>query len=95
MTNYLLILIGTVLVNNIVMVKIFGLCPFMGGSKKLESAASKGATATFVLTLTSGASYLFRHSGLMKQLAIIRLGCQKTTTKSLVIRRNDEFLEAH
>ncbi len=58
MTNYLLILIGTVLVNNIVMVKILGLCPFMGVSKKLESAVSMGAATTFVLTLASGASYL-------------------------------------
>jgi len=58
MTNYLLILIGTVLVNNIVMVKILGLCPFMGVSRKLESAASMGAATTFVLTLASGASYL-------------------------------------
>ena len=58
MTNYLLILIGTVLVNNIVMVKILGLCPFMGVSRKLESAFSMGAATTFVLTLASGASYL-------------------------------------
>ncbi len=58
MTNYLFILIGTVLVNNIVMVKILGLCPFMGVSRKLESAVSMGAATTFVLTLASGASYL-------------------------------------
>ena len=38
MTSYLLILISTVFVNNIVMVKILGLCPFMGVSKKLETA---------------------------------------------------------
>ena len=58
MTNYLLILISTVLVNNIVMVKILGLCPFMGVSKKLEAAVGMGAATTFVLTLGSGASYL-------------------------------------
>ncbi|MDE2310665.1 MAG: electron transport complex subunit RsxA [Betaproteobacteria bacterium] len=58
MTNYLFILIGTVLVNNIVMVKILGLCPFMGVSKKLGPAVSMGAATTFVLTLSSGASYL-------------------------------------
>ena len=58
MTNYILILIGTVFVNNIVMVKILGLCPFMGVSKKLEAAVSMGAATTFVLTLASGASYL-------------------------------------
>ena len=58
MTNYLFILIGTVLVNNIVMVKILGLCPFMGVSRKLGPAVSMGAATTFVLTLASGASYL-------------------------------------
>jgi electron transport complex protein RnfA len=58
MTEYLLILVGAVFVNNIVMVKILGLCPFMGVSKKLEAAIGMGAATTFVLTLASGASYL-------------------------------------
>ncbi len=61
MTAYLLILISTVFVNNIVMVKILGLCPFMGVSKKLEAAISMGAATTFVLTLASGSSYLIDH----------------------------------
>jgi electron transport complex protein RnfA len=56
MENYLLILIGTVFVNNIVMSKILGLCPFMGVSRKLETAIGMGAATTFVLTLASGAS---------------------------------------
>ncbi|MCU0841077.1 MAG: electron transport complex subunit RsxA [Thiobacillaceae bacterium] len=58
MQDYLLILIGTVFVNNIVMAKILGLCPFMGVSKKLETAIGMGFATTFVLTLASGASYL-------------------------------------
>ena len=58
MTEYLLILIGAVFVNNIVMVKILGLCPFMGVSKKLETSLGMGAATTFVLTVASGASYL-------------------------------------
>ncbi|TCJ18028.1 electron transport complex subunit RsxA [Parasulfuritortus cantonensis] len=58
MDHYILILIGTVFVNNIVMTKILGLCPFMGVSKKLETAIGMGAATTFVLTLASGASYL-------------------------------------
>jgi electron transport complex protein RnfA len=61
MVNYLLILLGTVFVNNIVMVKILGLCPFMGVSKRLEAAVGMGAATTFVLTLASGASYLISH----------------------------------
>lgn len=58
MEQYLLILLATVFVNNIVMAKILGLCPFMGVSKKLETALGMGAATTFVLTLASGASYL-------------------------------------
>lgn len=71
MTEYLLIIIGTVFVNNIVMVKILGLCPFMGVSKKLEAAVSMGAATTFVLTLASGVSYLIQHYLLGPELAYL------------------------
>jgi electron transport complex protein RnfA len=56
--TYFLIIVSTVFVNNIVLVKILGLCPFMGVSKKLEAAIGMGLATTFVLTLGSGASYL-------------------------------------
>jgi Na+-translocating ferredoxin:NAD+ oxidoreductase subunit A len=71
MVNYLLILLGTVFVNNIVMVKILGLCPFMGVSKKLEAAVGMGAATTFVLTLASGTSYLISHYLLGPDLAYL------------------------
>jgi len=58
MTDYLLILISTVLVNNFVLVKFLGLCPFMGVSKKLETATGMALATTFVLTLSSICSYL-------------------------------------
>jgi electron transport complex protein RnfA len=58
MTHYLFIIIGAVLVNNVVLVRILGLCPFMGVSKKLETAFGMGAATTFVLTLGTGASYI-------------------------------------
>lgn len=53
LSHYVLLLISTVFVNNIVMVKILGLCPFMGVSKKLDTAISMGLATTFVLTLAS------------------------------------------
>jgi electron transport complex protein RnfA len=53
-----LILVGTVLVNNFVLVKFLGLCPFMGVSRKLETAAGMAMATTFVLTLSSVCSYL-------------------------------------
>ncbi|HXU94125.1 MAG TPA: electron transport complex subunit RsxA [Gallionella sp.] len=71
MADYLLIVIGTVFVNNIVMVKILGLCPFMGVSKKLEAAIGMGAATTFVLTLGSGSSYLIQHYLLGPDLAYL------------------------
>lgn len=58
MTHYLFIVIGAVLVNNVVLVRILGLCPFMGVSKKLETAFGMGAATTFVLTVGTGASYV-------------------------------------
>ncbi|MBR9729001.1 electron transport complex subunit RsxA [Shewanella intestini] len=58
MTEYLLLLIGTVLVNNFVLVKFLGLCPFMGVSSKLASAIGMSMATTFVLTLASILSYL-------------------------------------
>lgn len=72
MENYFLILIGTVFVNNIVMSKILGLCPFMGVSKKLETSIGMGAATTFVLTLASGLSYLVDTYLLGQDLAYLR-----------------------
>jgi electron transport complex protein RnfA len=71
MTEYLLILVSAVFVNNIVMVKILGLCPFMGVSKKLETAIGMGAATTFVLTLASGSSYLINHYLLGPELSYL------------------------
>ena len=61
MTHYLFLIVGAVLVNNVVLVRILGLCPFMGVSKKLETALGMGAATTFVLTLATGASYVIDH----------------------------------
>ena len=72
MENYLLILVGTVFVNNIVRSKILGLCPFMGVSRKLETAIGMGAATTFVLTLASGVSYLVDTYLLGQDLAYLR-----------------------
>ncbi|WP_223669246.1 electron transport complex subunit RsxA [Kangiella shandongensis] len=58
MGDYLLLFIGTVLVNNFVLVKFLGLCPFMGVSGKLETAIGMSVATTFVLTLASALSYI-------------------------------------
>jgi len=58
MNEYVLILVSTILVNNFVLVKFLGLCPFMGVSKKMDTAIGMGFATTFVLTLASITSYL-------------------------------------
>ncbi|WP_417553047.1 electron transport complex subunit RsxA [Marinomonas fungiae] len=58
MTEYLLILVSTILVNNFVLVQFLGLCPFMGVSSKLETSIGMAMATTFVLTLSSLCSYL-------------------------------------
>ena len=59
--SYFIILIGTVLVNNIVLVKVLGLCPFMGVSKKLEASIGMAAATAFVLTVGSMTSWVINH----------------------------------
>ncbi|QOL24314.1 electron transport complex subunit RsxA [Thalassotalea sp. LPB0316] len=58
MTEYFLLLVSTVLVNNFVLVKFLGLCPFMGVSSKTETAIGMSFATTFVMTLASTLSYL-------------------------------------
>ena len=58
MSEFLLILVSTILVNNFVLVQFLGLCPFMGVSGKLETAIGMSAATAFVLTLASVCSYL-------------------------------------
>lgn len=58
MNGYLMLFVGTVLVNNFVLVKFLGLCPFMGVSKKVETALGMGMATTFVMTLASICAWL-------------------------------------
>jgi len=58
MSEYLLLLVSTVFVNNIVLVKFLGLCPFMGVSRKVETAIGMSAATTFVLTLSAILSFM-------------------------------------
>jgi electron transport complex protein RnfA len=56
--EYLTLLFTTIFVNNLVLSRFLGLCPFMGVSKKLETALGMGMATAFVLTMSSVLSYL-------------------------------------
>ena len=53
MKELLIIIIGSALVNNVVLSQFLGLCPFFGVSKKIETAGGMGAAVIFVITLSS------------------------------------------
>ncbi|WP_017937837.1 electron transport complex subunit RsxA [Zestomonas thermotolerans] len=61
MTELALILVSSILVNNFVLVQFLGLCPFMGVSRKIETAIGLSLATTFVLTLAAICSYLVQH----------------------------------
>lgn len=57
-TQILLLFISTVLINNFVLIRFLGICPFLGVSKQVETAFSMGLATTFVMTLTAAATWL-------------------------------------
>jgi len=89
MSEYLLILVSTILVNNFVLVQFLGLCPFMGVSNKLDTAWGMSLATTFVLTLSSVCSYLV-YTYLLEPLGLEYL---KTISFILVIAVMVQFTE--
>ncbi|MGL4797851.1 MAG: electron transport complex subunit RsxA [Cellulosilyticaceae bacterium] len=58
MTELILLFIGAALVNNFVLTRFLGICPFLGVSKKVETATGMGMAVTFVMGLASVISYI-------------------------------------
>lgn len=57
MKGFLMILVGAVLVNNFVLSKFMGICPFLGVSKKLDSATGMSVAVIFVMTMATAVTY--------------------------------------
>ena len=85
----LLILLNAVLCNNVLLVQFQGICPFMGVSKKVETAFGMGVAVTFVMALASLATWLVEH------LLLIPLGIEymQTIAFILVIAALVQFVE--
>ncbi len=66
---YFLIIVSAILVNNIVFTQFLGICPFLGVSKKIDTALGMGAAVTFVLTLATIVTYLIN-------LLLVRFGLE-------------------
>jgi Na+-translocating ferredoxin:NAD+ oxidoreductase subunit A len=89
MTDLFLILVATVLVNNFLLVRFLGLCPFLGVSRNLEAAFGMSLATAFVLTLSSAVSYLL-HEYLLVPLDLTYL---RTLSFILVIAASVQFTE--
>jgi electron transport complex protein RnfA len=81
MTDFLLIIISTVFVNNFVLAKFLGICPFLGVSKKVETAIGMTYAVMFVMTLASVISWLVQYY----VLDPLGLGYLQTITFILII----------
>lgn len=89
MTNLLIIAIGSALVNNVVLSQLLGLCPFLGVSKKVKTAAGMGTAVIFVITLASFVAALI-YQFVLTPLNITYL---KTIVFILVIAALVQFVE--
>ena len=90
MNEYLVLLISTALVNNVVLVRFLGLCPFMGVSKRIDSALGMGLATSFVIVLAAALSWILGHW----LLAPLGLGYLRIMTFILVIAAVVQFTEA-
>ncbi|WP_458863787.1 electron transport complex subunit RsxA [Acidaminobacterium chupaoyuni] len=81
--------LGAILMENFVLVKFMGCCPFLGVSKKTETAVGMGLAVMFVMTLASAATYLVNHYILMR----FELGYMQTVAFILIIAGLVQFVE--
>lgn len=86
--NLILLFLSVVLVNNVITSQFMGICPFLGVSKKVDTAVGMGAAVTFVLTLASFITYFVQ-----KLLVTTGNGFLQTIAFILVIASIVQFVE--
>ena len=103
--EYILIFIAAVFVNNVVLAQFLGICPFLGVSKKVETAAGMGAAVTFVLTIATIVTFLVQKYildkfglGFMQTISfilpLITTNCCILGVAILVIQKEYNLLES-
>ena len=84
-----LLSLGTILVNNFVLVQFMGICPFLGVSKKVSTAFGMSMAVTFVMTVASGVTYLLQ----TYVLNVLKIEYMQTVAFILVIAVLVQFVE--
>lgn len=94
MQEYLLLIIGAILVNNFVLTRFLGICPFLGVSKHLPTAMGMSAAVIFIMTCASAVTWLVSHFFLVPTgLLHIDLTYLETIVFILVIAAFVQFIE--
>src|SRR5699024_10077917 len=88
MGEYLTILLGIILVNNYVLAQFLGICPFLGVSKKLDSAVGMGVAVIFVMVLATAATW-----PIQQLLNNLEIGYLQTIVFILIIAALVQFVE--
>ena len=86
--SYLTILLGIILVNNYVLAQFLGICPFLGVSKKLDSAVGMGIAVIFIMVLATAATW-----PIMRVLNNFGIGYLQTIVFILIIAALVQFVE--
>ncbi|TCO79993.1 electron transport complex protein RnfA [Marinisporobacter balticus] len=89
MKGLFVILVSGILVNNFVLSRFLGICPFLGVSKQVETATGMGMAVTFVMTLASIITWMVQHY----ILDVFELGYMQTIAFILVIAALVQFVE--
>lgn len=99
MKDLLLILIGAVLVNNFVLARFLGLCPFLGVSRKVETALGMGMAVTFVMVVASGCTWLLQYLvltpynlGYLQTIAFILVIATLVQMVEMIVRKSSPVL---
>jgi len=89
--TWYMILLSAILVNNIVLIKFLGLCPFMGVSNKIETSIGMGMAVIFVMTLASASTWILWYALLLP----LHLEYLRTAVFILVIAGLVQFVEMY
>ena len=79
MSNMLLIAISSIIINNIILTKFLGLCPYLGVSRRLDSALGMGMAVIFVMTMASAFTWI------LNMFLLERLNIQYLTTIAFIL----------
>ena len=77
--EYILLFISAIFVNNIILSQFLGICPFLGVSKKIDTALGMGMAVAFVLTLATIVTYLIQYG------LLVPLGLQYLQTLAFIL----------